>query len=634
MRNLILLALVAGIATGDPLSAAELPLEAYSRPATVSSMAISPDGALVAFRRRDETMDAVFIVNRHTQAFAGVIEDFGAVIQDIHFLDDHRLVLLATENRRIASAAGRTYQVSGSFVFDLQTNRLSQLLVTSPHLEPRQLGIGRIIGHDSKRDVVYMPARVSGNKRNYARGVLEVDLDSLDDKIVVKGHATTVNWFLGSNGEILAEEEDDDGVQRIWDRRSGKRVLIYESSGEKARLQTIGLSPDRQSIVVSAVPENSDFEAYYTINLADGNLGPARFHLEGSDIEGPVMGLDQVVYGVEYAGFYPRYEFFDSSVTERVRAVQSAMGATPSYLVDWTPDFEHLVFLLSGGTTSGTYVVVDSDAPKPKFLTWAREAIPAAAVAPTSRLRYAARDGLEIPALLTARSDVQSAGNAPLIVLPHGGPNSHDRYEFDWLVQYLASRGALVLQPQFRGSTGFGNTLRDAAFGQWGAAMSTDLDDGVAYLVENGLADPKRVCMVGRSYGGYAALAAGAFSSFDYKCLISISGISNLERMKDTMDRMYAGEAFDFGERMTDQRLDQISPVNFAGNFRSSVLLIHGRDDTVVPFNQSLEMEKALRRAKKTVQLVRLKGEDHYLSRYETRLEALRAIAAFLDERL
>ena len=196
----------------------------------------------------------------------------------------------------------------------------------------------------------------------------------------------------------------------------------------------------------------------------------------------------------------------------------------------------------------------------------------------------------------------------------------------------------MVLQPQFRGSTGFSASLLRAGDGEWGGAMSTDLDDGVQHLVEDGLVDPERVCMVGASYGGYAALAAGAFSQFDYKCIVAISGIGDLPRWIFTEREKYGDDSRAVAywrERLEgDNSLKEISPVDHAKNFKAPVLLVHGRDDAVVPFDQSQRMERALKRAKKSVELVRLEGEDHYLSGYETRLEALRAVAAFIDENL
>ncbi len=181
-----------------------------------------------------------------------------------------------------------------------------------------------------------------------------------------------------------------------------------------------------------------------------------------------------------------------------------------------------------------------------------------------------------------------------------------------------------------------------AGFGEWGGKMQTDIDDGVDHLIDSGLVNADRVCIVGASYGGYAALAAGAFSPEKYRCVASIAGISDLERMLKSdrrkygrdhwaisyWERQYGGEDFDWDE------LDAISPINFADRFQAPVLLIHGKKDTVVPIDQSRVMRKALRKAGKDVELIEYKGEDHWLSYSASRMAALRALARFVEGNL
>lgn len=279
---------------------------------------------------------------------------------------------------------------------------------------------------------------------------------------------------------------------------------------------------------------------------------------------------------------------------------------------------------------------------EPEIIATVRPDIESDQVVPTEATSFSARDGLKIPALVTAWPELRKNGGAPLLVLPHGGPALYDRLEFDWMAQYFANRGYVVLQPQFRGSSGFGVDFKRAGYGEWGGKMQTDIDDGVDHLIATGLVDPERVCIAGVSYGGYAALAAGAFSPDKYKCVASVAGLSDLELMLKSdrrkygrghwaisyWERQYGGDNFDW------EKLAAISPVNFADQFEAPVLLIHGRKDTVVPIEQSKKMQKALRKAGKDVTLREFKGEDHWLSYGESRLETLRALASFIEEHL
>jgi len=252
------------------------------------------------------------------------------------------------------------------------------------------------------------------------------------------------------------------------------------------------------------------------------------------------------------------------------------------------------------------------------------------------RLTYAAADGLEIPAYLTVPRGRPAKGLA-LIVLPHGGPAARDTAEFDWWSQALADQGYAVLQPNYRGST-VTEHLLEAGFGQWGRKMQTDLSDGVRYLVKEGIADPAKVCIVGGSYGGYAALAGVTLDPSVYRCAISVAGLSDLGKMLAWKSRggIDARGIARYWDRFwgvsggLDPALDQISPIKHVDAVKVPVLLIHGRDDTVVPFEQSQIMFDALKSAKKDVELVALKKEDHWLSRSETRLQMLQTTIDFL----
>ena len=210
------------------------------------------------------------------------------------------------------------------------------------------------------------------------------------------------------------------------------------------------------------------------------------------------------------------------------------------------------------------------------------------------------------------------------------------------MAQYFANRGYLVLQPNFRGSSGYGIDFVNAGNGEWGGKMQDDVTDGVNMLISEGLADPDRVCIVGASYGGYSALAGGAFTPDLYKCVVAIAPVSDLAMMmSDTRERIGRNHwVVDYWEeRMADgdartRKLNAISPAVYASAFKAPVLLIHGEDDTVVPMRQSVRMHNALNRANHPVKLIRLKGEDHWLSESATRLATLQAVSEFVDEHI
>jgi dipeptidyl aminopeptidase/acylaminoacyl peptidase len=254
---------------------------------------------------------------------------------------------------------------------------------------------------------------------------------------------------------------------------------------------------------------------------------------------------------------------------------------------------------------------------------------------------YKARDGLEIPAYLTLPPG-KTAKNLPLVMLPHGGPDARDEIRFDWLAQFFANRGYAVLQPNYRGSSGYGETFTKAGAHQWGLKMQDDLTDGVRKLVADGIADPKRVCIVGASYGGYAALAGAALTPDVYACAVSFAGVSDLQKMlgferarggKDSQSDSFWTSRIGSTYEDTEQ-LRATSPAQHANQIKCPLLLMHGEGDTTVPIDQSEVMADAMKRAGKQVEFIRFAGEDHYFSLADTRIRFLKETEAFLQKNI
>jgi dipeptidyl aminopeptidase/acylaminoacyl peptidase len=250
---------------------------------------------------------------------------------------------------------------------------------------------------------------------------------------------------------------------------------------------------------------------------------------------------------------------------------------------------------------------------------------------------YKSRDGLDIHAYLTLPPG-KAPKNLPTVIFPHGGPAYRDRLAFDWWAQFMASRGYAVLQPNFRGSSGYGVTFRDAGNGQWAGKVQDDITDGVHKLIADGIADPKRICIVGASYGGYAALAGATFNPNQYACAISYAGIADLQLFIDR--DVYVGgdesessslwEARIGAGKSETSKLDAMSPYAHADQVKIPILLIHSSKDVTVPIEQSQIENKALLSAGKNVQFITLDGDDHYLSLGATRVQLLKEVEKFL----
>lgn len=257
------------------------------------------------------------------------------------------------------------------------------------------------------------------------------------------------------------------------------------------------------------------------------------------------------------------------------------------------------------------------------------------AVGAISTISYKAGDGLALDGILTLPPG-REAKNLPVILLPHGGPNAQDTERFDWWAQAFASRGYAVFQPNFRGSTNRDTAFMRAGNGEWGRKMQTDISDGLAELVRRGIADPKRACIVGASYGGYAALAGVTLQKGLYRCAVAVAPVSDLSDMYWT-DYRQSG-----GNRMLRRSLNDslgplanfaaVSPRRHARDASAPILLVHGKDDTVVSFKQSSAMADALKEAGKPYEMVVLREEDHWLSRSATRQQMLDAAMRFVSQ--
>lgn len=292
-----------------------------------------------------------------------------------------------------------------------------------------------------------------------------------------------------------------------------------------------------------------------------------------------------------------------------------------------------------GDVDPGTWYYFDIAKKSLVLIGKARTAVDRAAMRPMEVLSYKAADGLTIPAYLTRPAN--TAGPAPMIVLIHGGPVARDRWEWDREVQLLASRGYLVFQPQFRGSGGFGRKFEEAGFGEWGKAMQDDITDGVRHLIAQGIADPERICIVGASYGGYAALWGLVKTPELYRCGISFAGVTDIGHLfSDWTDNTFNKSVRQLWKRrigdskLGAQLFDPVSPLRHAARIEAPVLLMHGKEDERVPIAHSRRMLDALKANNKQVTWLAFDEEGHGLHYQDSQIAYYQAMFDFLGKHL
>ncbi len=331
---------------------------------------------------------------------------------------------------------------------------------------------------------------------------------------------------------------------------------------------------------------------------------------------------------------------FDPLKEAKLRAAEKALPGYIVHLISYSADFSHLIVMTEGRDDSGTYWLINfaDRSGTADILGMAYPTIKSDAVGPVRMIDYKAADGLALRGVLTLPPG-RAAKNLPVVVMPHGGPVYRDYPGFDYWAQAFAARGYAVFQPKFRGSSGYGGVLRDAGFGQWGRKMQTDLSDGLAELARQGVVDPKRACIVGASYGGYAALAGVTVQQHLYRCAVSVAGVADLDRMLSYEDDKagwnsstlrFWKQFMGITSHWSNAQVRDISPVQLADKADAPILLLHGDNDTTVPIDQSQAMKRALEGAGKPVEFVTLPGADHWLLEEDARVAMLKASVAFV----
>ncbi|ESQ82946.1 hypothetical protein AEAC466_15690 [Asticcacaulis sp. AC466] len=469
------------------------------------------------------------------------------------------------------------------------------------------------------------------------------------------------DWLFDASGQILARSlysfRNETFSIEIRKDKGWTPVLTRKIVGKDRTFAPFlaGLGRDGASLLLLDIEPGTEGSArrfhYYELS-ADGKRSEA---LDPDDAtrDRPIFHPETgALAGFERDGETPTYIFFDPDLAEYYKlAVDTAPGQAVR-VAAMARDPRQMILFDQGGDDPGSWHYYDFAAGKRVDIGSHYPAVPMEWVASQRSIQYKARDGMDIHALLTLPPK-GDAKNRALVVLPHDGPLAHDARGFDWLAQLLASRGYVVLQPNYRGSDGYGTAYTDAGTGEWAGRMLGDLADGVRALSAQGLIDPGRVCIAGRGYGGYAALMGAESHDGPYRCAASIGGISDLSAYSSAIkSRALADEIAPLKADPKQSRsfradpaspsrlrtylgaadLAAISPLQQVKQAHIPVLLIHGGRDADVSPSQSHALRDALRAAGKAVTAIDLPDCDHDLTKESCRLATAQGLVDFLTQ--
>jgi dipeptidyl aminopeptidase/acylaminoacyl peptidase len=368
--------------------------------------------------------------------------------------------------------------------------------------------------------------------------------------------------------------------------------------------------------------------ALYTVTLDSGRAERLVYANPDVDLSRIMtIGRQHRAVGVTYVTEYRRVEYFAPDIKALLESLTRALHG-PVRVVGASQDESRLLVQTSSDVEPGVYYIFDRKSHQLQTLFVVRNQLEGVKLATVQPVNYVAGDGTKIPGYLTLPPGAQSVRGLPAIVMPHGGPSSRDVWGFDWLAQFYANRGYAVLQPNYRGSSGFGDAwFRDQGFRSWNIAIGDVLDAG-RWLVKEG-ADPARLGILGWSYGGYAALQSAVVDPTLFKAVVAIAPVTDLPMLREQYRHWSNFDlASDFIGEGAPAR--EGSPAEHADRIKAPVLMFQGVMDANVSIEQSRRMESALKSAGGKVTLVTWELLDHQLDDSAARTQVLSQSDAFL----
>ncbi len=629
------------------------PVEAFGDLPFLSAPELSPDGKHIAMLQPVNGRMVAVVFQSHPEPGAkpAFIAGGDTIIDRIVWAKNDRLILIASQNMTAAyDTRLRTW--ARAVAIDIDGKNPALLLRNMPSVGNNTSSTNIVDVDLDDPDHITMElfdliptmqedfnTRLGKrNDRDFVRlDFIKVDVRSGNGELFQSGNADTTDWFSDGHGNPVARiDQSQKPLQDHLIVANGggwKEIGVFDANADNSA-GVAGLTEDGSALVRMRRNDQS-FTGLVGHNLSNNSDTPL-FFAPNYDVDSAIVDeWTGRVIGATYFDDKEEDHYFDPARQALQAGLEQAFPGLAVHIVSWDVAKDSVIFRVNGPRLPATYYLLDRKTHQTQTIASAYPKLRDGDLGEMKSYDYAARDGLKIPAYLTLPPGKAPKG-LPVVVMPHGGPDARDYMGFDWLAQFLANRGYAVLQPNYRGSAGYGHKFTEAGLLQWGLKMQDDISDGVKKLIADGIADPKRVCIVGASYGGYAALAGAAFTPDLYACAASWAGVSDLPVAihAEVSDFGTQSQVVSFwGSRIGIDDMPKLlatSPDQHAGQVKCPVLLMHGEGDTTVRIEQSELMNDALAKAHKKVEFIRFPGEDHYMNAADTRIRMLKELERFL----
>lgn len=595
---------------------------------------LSPNGAWIAYLEPVNGRNALIV-----RANTGPVDAHVAFAQDkgrlswFTWLDSERLLVETSFPgwRGTATVETRMYAVD--------RDGGDAVLLITPGKKDRTSQNGSLLMSPLPRDPNHVLMAWDAD-RDGAFALYAVDVHTGRGEEIEHETPNAVRWLADRSGKVRLRIDAVGVDKELWVRDapgSPWRLLLRYDMLKGPLTNPRFFAPDNPNLLYVLSEYGTGRVAAYRMNVRSGVFGPPLY----ADPRVEVESITQARADERAVGFLttidrPSVHYVDQTRIERQKEIDAKLQDTTNLVVSESRDDRYQLVASIGPREPGRFYLRDGAAGTLTLVGRRLPALHPSEIGDVVPMSYRARDGLSIPAYLTlppglTLDDAHDA-RRPLVIFPHGGPNARTSQGFDFVAQFMAHLGYIVLAPNFRGSTGYGRAFQSLGDRQWGRAMQDDLTDGALKLIADGIADPERICIVGASYGGYAALMGAVRTPDLYVCAASIDGISDLERYVRDMGNYRFAEIRvpPIADPAAIETVAGVSPIENVSAIKAPVLLVHGEDDAVVPVIHSIAMAKALKRAHKTVELHVLSGGDHQLSEESVRIETLERLGGFL----
>ena len=656
MRSFAVAIMLAALMLGGQVSAqsmspGDIPIEEFGALPKNSNVTLSPDGEYVAIKFFYKGKNHVML-----KPFGGKNADQKPVVippykkMDINWVswanNDYLLISMWFDVEEHAALG----KVTGTRLISIKRDnpdKPKNMARPARVKGSREMGDGDVLvslGNDNIIDMLpedpeHFLLAIDEDQVDSSLEVRKVEVATGNYRVVQDFYADIQGWTTDQSGKLRLGEgfrrvgaSMNDEVQTMFYLPPGESEWVEYTEGETSKYSIAGFFEDpRYAYAVG--PNDEGYATLYKYDMVAQEIIEEIFSVDGYDVGS--LRWDRHTgkpVGIRYTTTKQEIHYFDSELARLQRMLDQAMPGSINILSSWTKDRKKFIVRVESDVDSGSYYLFDTTTKQMMFIEAAYAGLDPRLLAPMKPVEYETRDGLMIPGYLTLPTGVE-AKNLPTVILPHGGPQARDVWGYDFLPQFLASRGYAVLQPNFRGSTGYGKDFADAGRREWGLKMQDDVTDGAQWLVAEGIADPERMCIMGWSYGGYSALIGIVKTPTLFKCSISINGVSDLSML------MYDDSNFlglrkwgsHIGDRDEDkERLKANSAYHNIHKIRVPVLLIANRDDTRVNYKQSKKFADEMQDAGKYAKYVEIEEGGHSALQGQGRTIILREVEAFL----